>query len=81
MDLNEEARPFMGAAALRGLGLLLAAVLTMWPVTAYASAPMVIPVGRAVGIKLFSTSVAEWLLCGLIFLIHCIADEGNFVGY
>lgn len=55
--MNEEARPFMGAAVLRGLGLLLAAVLTMWPATAYASAPTVIPVGRAVGIKLFSDGV------------------------
>ena len=59
MDLNEEARPFMGAAALRFLGLLLAAVLAMWPAVsaAHASAPTVIPVGRAVGIKLFSDGV------------------------
>ena len=57
MDLNEEARPFLGAAVLRGLGLLLAAVLTMWPAAAYAAAPTVIPVGRAVGIKLFSDGV------------------------
>jgi len=49
----------MGAVALRGLGLLLAAVLTMWAATAvaWASAPTVIPVGRAVGIKLFSDGV------------------------
>ena len=59
MDLNEEARPLGGAAVLRGLGLLLAAVLTMWPAvaTAYAGAPTVVPVGRAVGIKLFSDGV------------------------
>jgi len=57
MDLNEEARPFMGAAVLRGLGLLLAAVLTLWPTAARASAPTVVPVGRAVGIKLFSDGV------------------------
>ena len=58
MDLNEETRPFM-AAALRGLGLLLAAVLTMGATAtaAFASAPAVIPVGRAVGIKLFSDGV------------------------
>ena len=38
--------------------LLLAAVLTMWPTAAWASAPpAVIPVGRAVGIKLFSDGV------------------------
>ena len=47
----------MGAAALRGLGLLLAAVLTLWPTAAWASPPTVIPVGRAVGIKLFSDGV------------------------
>lgn len=49
----------MGAAALRGLGLLLAAVLTLWPTmtTARASAPTVVPVGKAVGIKLFSDGV------------------------
>ena len=48
----------MGAAVLRGLGLLLAAVLTMWPAAAWAAEPFtVIPVGRAVGIKLFSDGV------------------------
>ena len=47
----------MGAAVLRLAGLLLAAVLTMWPTAAYASTPKVIPVGRAVGIKLFSDGV------------------------
>ncbi len=49
----------MGAAVLRGLGLLLAAVLTLWPATAtaWASAPTVVPVGKAVGIKLFSDGV------------------------
>lgn len=59
MDLNEEARPFVGAAALRVLGLLLAAVLTMWPMVtaAWASPAVVVPVGRAVGIKLFSDGV------------------------
>ena len=57
MDLNEEARPFGGAAVLRGLGLLLAAVLTMWPTAAWASPATLVPVGRAVGIKLFSDGV------------------------
>ena len=57
MDLNEKERPFGGAAALRGLGLLLAAVLTLWPTVASASAATVVPVGRAVGIKLFSDGV------------------------
>ena len=49
----------MGAAVLRGLGLLLAAVLAMWPAlsVAHAGAPTVIPVGKAVGIKLFSDGV------------------------
>ena len=27
------------------------------------------------------SSIAEWFLCCLIFLIHSIADEGDFVGY
>ena len=57
MDLNEEVRPLGGAAVLRGLGLLLAAVLTLWPAVARASAATVVPVGRAVGIKLFSDGV------------------------
>ncbi len=59
MDLNEEARPFVGAAALRGAALLLGLVLTMWPAvaTAWASPVSVVPVGRAVGIKLFSDGV------------------------
>lgn len=49
----------MGASAARFVGLLLAAVLAMWPAVsaAHASAPTVIPVGRAVGIKLFSDGV------------------------
>ena len=58
MDLKEENRPFMGAAVLRGLlPLLLAVVLTLWPTVAYAGPPTVIPVGKAVGIKLFSDGV------------------------
>lgn len=71
MDLNEEARPFLGAAVLRGLGLLLAAVLTMWPATAWASAPTVIPVGRAVGIKLFSDGVV------VVGTSDVATDKGN----
>lgn len=71
MDLNEEARPFMGAAVLRGLGLLLAAMLTMWPATAWASAPAVIPVGRAVGIKLFSDGVV------VVGTSDIATEEGN----
>lgn len=63
----------MGAAVLRGLGLLLAAVLTMWPAmtTAYAGAPTVIPVGRAVGIKLFSDGVV------VVGTSEIATDEGN----
>lgn len=57
MDLNEKATPFGGAAVLRGLGLLLAAVLTLWPTVARADTVTVVPVGRAVGIKLFSDGV------------------------
>ena len=54
--MNEEARPFWRAAVLRSVWLLLAAVLT-WPMAAFASAATVVPVGRAVGIKLFSDGV------------------------
>ncbi len=59
MDLNEEARPFAGAAARWALGLLLAAVLSVGPTmtAARAALPTVVPVGRAVGIKLFSDGV------------------------
>jgi len=71
MDLNEEARPFMGAAVLRGLGLLLAAVLTMWPTAAFASAPTVVPVGRAVGIKLFSDGVV------VVGTSEIVTESGN----
>ena len=55
--MNEKEKPFGGAAVLRGLGLLLAVVLTLWPTAAQAKAPTVVPVGRAVGIKLFSDGV------------------------
>mgnify|MGYP002515341995 FL=1 len=57
--MNEEARPYMGAAALRCLGLLLGLVVLITPAlaTARAGAPTVVPVGRAVGIKLFSDGV------------------------
>ena len=55
--MNEKEKPFGGAAVLRGLGLLLAAVLMLWPTVAQARAATVVPVGRAVGIKLFSDGV------------------------
>ena len=71
MDLNEEARPYWGAAALRGLGLLLVAVLTMWPLAGRASAATVIPVGRAVGIKLFSDGVV------VVGTSEVAAESGN----
>ena len=71
--MNEEARPFMGAATLRGLGLLLAAMLTVWATmtTAFAGAPTVIPVGRAVGIKLFSDGVV------VVGTSDITTEEGN----
>ena len=56
--MNEEARPWGWAvAAARLLTVMLAAVLALWPLAARASAATVIPVGRAVGIKLFSDGV------------------------
>lgn len=62
MDLNDETRPWMaaGLAALRWLVLLAAAVTLMLPILLRASASSVttvVPVGRAVGIKLFSDGV------------------------
>ena len=71
MDLNEEARPFGRAAVLRGAGLLLAAVLTLWPLAASASAATVVPVGRAVGIKLFSDGVV------VVGTSDIATEEGN----
>lgn len=69
--MNEEARPFMGTAVPRALGLLLAVVLTMWPTAAFASAPTVVPVGRAVGIKLFSDGVV------VVGTSDIATDQGN----
>ena len=63
----------MGAAALRALGLLLAAVLTMCPTmaAAYAAPATVVPVGRAVGIKLFSDGVV------VVGTSEIATDSGN----
>ena len=58
--MNEETRPWgwMAAAALRAVALLLLLALIVLPMTAQAAAAKtVIPVGRAVGIKLFSDGV------------------------
>ncbi len=54
--MNEETRPFW-RAALRAALLTAAVMLTIWPAAARASAAAVVPVGRAVGIKLFSDGV------------------------
>ena len=63
----------MGAAVLRALGLLLAAVLTVWSAAApaFAGVPAVIPVGKAVGIKLFSDGVV------VVGTSEIATDEGN----
>lgn len=58
--MSEENRPWgwMVAAVLRVAVLLILLALTLMPMTAHAAAPTtVIPVGRAVGIKLFSDGV------------------------
>lgn len=57
--MNDETRPWgwTVAAVLRVAVLALVALLMLWPLTARASAANVIPVGRAVGIKLFSDGV------------------------
>ena len=53
--MNEENKP--RTAAVRMLALLAVLLLALWPMAARASAATVIPVGRAVGIKLFSDGV------------------------
>lgn len=54
--MNDETRPWTVAAA-RVLTVVLALLLALWPMAARASAASVVPVGRAVGIKLFSDGV------------------------
>lgn len=54
--MSEETRPWASALA-RVLMVVLAILLALWPLGARASAATVVPVGRAVGIKLFSDGV------------------------
>ena len=54
--MNEEARPWTAAVA-RWLMVVMVILLALWPMAARASAATVVPVGRAVGIKLFSDGV------------------------
>ena len=55
--MNEETRPWAWAAAVRLAAVILAVMMALWPMAARAGAATVIPVGRAVGIKLFSDGV------------------------
>ena len=56
--MNEENKPWGWAALLRWAAVLMVLALALLPVTAHAASPAkVIPVGRAVGIKLFSDGV------------------------
>ena len=55
--MNDEIRPWMGMALLRVVLLGLLGLMLLWPLTARADALTVVPVGRAVGIKLFSDGV------------------------
>ena len=56
--MKEEARPWgPGTVLLRVVALVLLALVLLGPLTAGAQAVTVIPVGRAVGIKLFSDGV------------------------
>jgi len=56
--LNDETKLWSWATtALRTAVVLLVVLVLLWPVAARASAATVIPVGRAVGIKLFSDGV------------------------
>ena len=54
--MNNEAKPGM-IAVIRFVTVMLALALTILPAAAQASAASVVPVGRAVGIKLFSDGV------------------------
>lgn len=54
--MNEETKP-KTVGAVRILSLLTVILLAVWPLAAKASAATVVPVGRAVGIKLFSDGV------------------------
>ena len=54
--MSDETRPWAAALA-RVLTVVLAILLALWPLGARASAATVVPVGRAVGIKLFSDGV------------------------
>ena len=54
--MSEETRPWVLAAA-RVFAAIMVVVLVLWPMAASASAATVVPVGRAVGIKLFSDGV------------------------
>lgn len=55
--MNEETRPWTWAAVVRLAAVILAVMMALLPMAARASAATVIPVGRAVGIKLFSDGV------------------------
>ncbi len=54
--MSDETRPWASALA-RVIMVALAILLALWPLTARGSAATVVPVGRAVGIKLFSDGV------------------------
>jgi len=70
--LNDEGRPWRWvAAAVRLAILVLLAILAMCPLSARASAATVIPVGRAVGIKLFSDGVV------VVGTADIVTDEGK----
>jgi len=70
--LNDEGRPWRWvAAAVRLAILVLLAVLAACPLAARASAATVVPVGRAVGIKLFSDGVV------VVGTADIVTDEGK----
>lgn len=54
---DETAKPCPGAALIRWALAALAVALALWPLLARADAVSVVPVGRAVGIKLYSDGV------------------------
>ena len=74
ISLNDETRPWGGpTAALRAIALALAVMLLLLPgLRSLAASPgMVVPVGRAVGIKLFSDGVV------VVGTSDIVTDRGN----
>ena len=73
--MNDETRPWPAYLG-RVLLMLLLALALLWPAAAWARAATVVPVGRAVGIKLYSDGVVVVGCCSLLqgSLFHGVAN-------